>query len=61
MAAAKGGTLAGNGLAKEVDRMLADSKASRFIDDFARQWLQLHRFGTFPAGQETLSHVRRVA
>ena len=28
--------------------MLADSKASRFIDDFARQWLQLHRVGMFP-------------
>jgi hypothetical protein len=46
--AAKGGTLNGDGLKKEVDRMLADSKASRFIDDFARQWLQLHRVGMFP-------------
>ena len=47
-AAAKGGTLNGEGLKKEVDRMLADSKDSRFIDDFARQWLQLHRVGMFP-------------
>ena len=47
-AAAKSGTLNGDGLKKEVDRMLADSKASRFIDDFARQWLQLHRVGMFP-------------
>ena len=47
-AAAQGGTLNGEGLKKEVDRMLADSKASRFIDDFARQWLQLHRVGMFP-------------
>ena len=47
-AAAKGGSLNGDGLAKEVDRMLADGKASRFIDDFARQWLQLHRVGMFP-------------
>jgi mono/diheme cytochrome c family protein len=46
--AAKGGTLNGDGLAKEVDRMLADGKASRFIDDFSRQWLQLHRVGMFP-------------
>ena len=46
--AAKNGTLGGGGLKKEVDRMLADSKASRFIDDFARQWLQLHRVGMFP-------------
>lgn len=47
-AAAKGGSLSGEGLGKEVDRMLADSKASRFIDDFSRQWLQLHRVGMFP-------------
>jgi mono/diheme cytochrome c family protein len=47
-AAAKGGTLKGGGLRKEVDRMLTDSRINRFIDDFARQWLQLHRLGTFP-------------
>jgi mono/diheme cytochrome c family protein len=46
--AAKGGTLKGDGLKKEVDRMLVDGKASRFIDDFSRQWLQLHRVGMFP-------------
>ena len=46
--AAKSGALKGAGLKKEVDRMLVDGKASRFIDDFARQWLQLHRVGTFP-------------
>ncbi|MEQ1852736.1 MAG: DUF1592 domain-containing protein, partial [Chthoniobacteraceae bacterium] len=46
--AAKGGTLNGESLKKEVDRMLADGKATRFIDDFARQWLQLHRVGMFP-------------
>ena len=46
--AAKGGTLKGDGLKKEVDRLLADGKASRFIDDFSRQWLQLHRVGMFP-------------
>lgn len=47
-AATKGGSLKGNGLKKQVDRMLADSKTSRFIDDFSRQWLQLHRIGMFP-------------
>jgi mono/diheme cytochrome c family protein len=47
MAAAKAGSLGGS-LSKEVDRMLADGKAGRFIDDFARQWLQLHRLGMFP-------------
>jgi mono/diheme cytochrome c family protein len=47
VAAAKAGTLSGS-LSKEVDRMLADGKASRFIEDFPRQWLQLHRLGMFP-------------
>jgi len=46
-AAAKGGTLNGEGLKKEVDRMLKDNRITRFIDDFSRQWLQLHRVGTF--------------
>jgi len=50
--AAKGGTLKGEDLKKEVDRMLADSKASRFIEDFSRQWLQLHRVGMFPPDQK---------
>ncbi|HCN78580.1 MAG TPA: hypothetical protein DIT13_15470 [Verrucomicrobiales bacterium] len=45
---AKAGTLKGDVLKKEVDRLLADGKASRFIDDFSRQWLQLHRVGMFP-------------
>ncbi|MEY4482794.1 MAG: hypothetical protein RL693_246 [Verrucomicrobiota bacterium] len=48
LTAAKGGTLNGDGLKKEVDRMLTDGKASRFIDDFSRQWLQLNRVGMFP-------------
>ena len=46
--AVKGGKLNGGGLQSEVDRMLADQKSARFIDDFARQWLQLHRLGMFP-------------
>ncbi len=46
--AARGGTLNGEGLKKEVDRILTDSRINRFIDDFSRQWLQLHRVGTFP-------------
>ena len=48
LTAAKGGTLNGAGLKREVDRMFMDSRGSRFIDDFARQWLQLHRVGMFP-------------
>ena len=47
-AAARNGSLKGDGLKPEVDRMLADSKTHRFINDFVRQWLQLHRLGTFP-------------
>lgn len=35
-------------LTAQVDRMLADPKIDRFIDDFPRQWLQLHRLGMFP-------------
>ena len=46
--AAQSGSLKGEGIKKVVDRMLADSKTSRFIDDFSRQWLQLHRVGMFP-------------
>ncbi|QOV92484.1 DUF1592 domain-containing protein [Humisphaera borealis] len=46
--AAKGGTLSGDGLKKEVSRLLTDERANRFIDDFTRQWLQLHRLGMFP-------------
>ena len=48
VAAVSAGTLNGESLQKEVDRMLDDSKSSRFIDDFVRQWLQLHRLGMFP-------------
>ncbi len=46
-AAAQGGGLNDELLPKEVDRMLADGKANRFVEDFARQWLQLHRLGMF--------------
>jgi mono/diheme cytochrome c family protein len=46
--AAKAGKLKGDALKKEVDRMLVDGKAGRFIEDFSRQWLQLHRVGMFP-------------
>jgi hypothetical protein len=47
-AAAQSGTLKGDGLREEVDRLLSDGKADRFVNDFARQWLQLHRVGMFP-------------
>ena len=35
-------------LKKQVDRMLSDARIERFVDDFSRQWLQLHRVGMFP-------------
>ena len=46
--AAREGALNGERLNNQVDRMLADPKINRFIDDFSRQWLQLHRVGMFP-------------
>lgn len=46
--AAKNGAIKGKALEKEIDRMLTDRKAGRFVDDFPRQWLQLHRVGMFP-------------
>ena len=48
MDAARNGKLTGDGLTATVDRMLADNKVARFIEDFPRQWLQLHRLGMFP-------------
>ena len=34
-------------LADEVDRMLTDDRVNGFIEDFSRQWLQLHKLGMF--------------
>jgi len=45
---AREGKLKGNGLSAEVDRLLADARINRFVEDFSRQWLQLHRLGMFP-------------
>tara|TARA_B100001248_G_scaffold4474_1_gene3262 strand:- start:229 stop:2652 length:2424 start_codon:yes stop_codon:yes gene_type:complete len=42
------GKLNGLELATQVDRMLSDARIERFVDDFSRQWLQLHRVGMFP-------------
>lgn len=47
-AAARSGSLQGDRLKQEIDRMLSDSRISRFVEDFSRQWLQLHRVGMFP-------------
>lgn len=58
-AAAKGGALKGEGLKKEVDRMLSDSRINRFIEDFSRQWLQLHRVGMFPPDKKLYPNYDR--
>ena len=42
------GNLKGAELEKQVGRMIADARINHFIDDFSRQWLQLHRVGMFP-------------
>ncbi|MCA9140793.1 MAG: DUF1592 domain-containing protein [Planctomycetales bacterium] len=47
-AVAESGELHDRGLDHQVDRMLTDSRIHRFIEDFSRQWLQLHRVGMFP-------------
>ena len=46
--AAQRGELHGEGLSRQVERMLGEARISRFIEDFTRQWLQLHRVGMFP-------------
>ena len=46
--AAKDGKLAGESRGKQIDRLLGDARSERFVDDFARQWLQLNRVGMFP-------------
>lgn len=46
--AVNNGKLNGEGLKKEVERMLTDTKVDRFIEDFSRQWLQLYKVGMFP-------------
>ena len=45
---AKQGKLNGMELKKQVDRMLSDARSERFVEDFSRQWLQLHKVGMFP-------------
>ncbi|MCA9059486.1 MAG: DUF1592 domain-containing protein, partial [Planctomycetaceae bacterium] len=34
-----------DGLNRQIDRMLTDPRIDRFLHDFPRQWLQLHRLG----------------
>jgi hypothetical protein len=39
--------------------MLADARINRFIDDFSRQWLQLHRVGMFPPDKKLYPNYDR--
>jgi len=44
LAAAAAGTLADSGVLRaQVDRLLADEKSERFIEDFTNQWLELEK------------------
>ena len=44
----------------QVERMLKDSKASRFIDDFTRQWLQRDKVNDFGPDVRVYKNVRRM-
>ena len=59
LAAAKAGALADEPSA-QVERMLKDSKAGRFIDDFTRQWLQRDKVNDFGPDVRIYKNVRRM-
>ena len=40
-------------LRKHVARMIADPKLARFAEAFPRQWLELHKVGSFPPDRKT--------
>jgi len=53
LAAARAGNLGKPGvLRSQLSRMLGDPRISAFLDSFPRQWLQLHKVGSFPADAE---------
>jgi hypothetical protein len=54
----KPGKLQGEELNKQVDRMLSDVRIERFVDDFSRQWLQLHKVGMFPPDKKLYPDLR---
>jgi hypothetical protein len=57
-ALANQGKLNGAELSKQVDRMLSDARIERFVDDFSRQWLQLHKVGMFPPDKKLYPDLR---
>ena len=44
----------------QVERMLNDARADRFIDDFTRQWLQLDKVDDFGPDVRVFKNVRRM-
>jgi hypothetical protein len=44
----------------QVERMLKDTKSSRFIDDFTRQWLQRDKVDDFGPDVRVYKNVRRM-
>jgi hypothetical protein len=44
----------------QVERMLKDAKAGRFIDDFTRQWLQRDKVNDFGPDVRVFKNVRRM-
>jgi hypothetical protein len=59
LASAKSGELAKDPSA-QVERMLKDAKAGRFIDDFTRQWLQRDKVDDFGPDVRVFKNVRRM-
>jgi hypothetical protein len=57
--AARSGAL-GKDPSAEVERMLKDARAGRFIGDFTRQWLQLDKVDDFGPDVRVFKNVRRM-
>jgi len=57
--AARSGAL-GKDPSAQVERMLKDARAGRFIDDFTRQWLQLDKVDDFGPDVRLFKNVRRM-
>ena len=57
--AAKSGAL-GKDPSAQVERMLKDARAGRFIDDFTRQWLQRDKVNDFGPDVRVFKNVRRM-
>jgi len=57
--AAKKGNLADpNNLARHVDRMLADPKSNRFVENFIRLWLNVDSIGEMPISRDFRDYFR---